>query len=160
MLSSDQFSDVILDETLFLIPDAAKLTKSALPSNSVDHWKGNASSGVAIVLDVAENAFEASDYEILEKLLKAIGLSFDNVLYCYSDHLEPARLPSQLAEHGVQHLLLFTDRSKAFDYVENEYYKVLKFNTIHYIISHRISDFNLERRTALWNALKQMFTLR
>jgi hypothetical protein len=152
-----QFGGALLDEPVFLVSDATKLTisneKGLLLSNDVH--------SLFLFKPTQEDALSPQATEALDKMIAACGLTKANAAaigFTGQEDLHFARLASK--GHISQLILLGLTPEDVHLYVDSSYYNIFTFNGIEILISDNIEGISIENKRALWSRLQTMFKLK
>lgn len=160
-MSNFEFTTAIIDETVFLLDDAAKLTISAKNANYTTVINLNKVSTV-IVFD-EENMDESSNPTIIamHKMAAALKLATsDYTIINLRQHPE-FKIKHIFANTGVHKLIcLGVDLERIGLHTEYLYYKPFVFNNLTIITSHSLTGILPEHKSMLWTRLQQMYGLK
>jgi hypothetical protein len=155
------YADAILDETVFLLSDAAKLTISANNANDIPVINLNNVS--TILLYKPENGVEISETGLtaIQKMTAALGQSeMDYAI------INISKYPAFRFHHCVQYrqinklICLGVSLEEIGLWIDLPMYKRLKFNEIELLISHKIEGISDDHKKLLWGNLKLMFGIK
>ena len=160
-MSTFEFNTAILDETVYLLDDAAKLTISAKNANVTTVINLNKVSTVMVYSE--ENIDESSNPTIIAMHKMAAALQLASADYTLINiHQHPQfRIKQLLANTDVKKLVcLGLYLSDLGLHIENELYNPFKFNDITIITSHSLLDISPEHKKLLWGKLQKMYGLK
>lgn len=160
-MSTFEFTTAIIDETVFLLDDAAKLTISA--KNANDTIVINLNKVSTVIVFAEENADESSNTTIIamHKMAAALKLATSDYGTINLKQHPEFKIKQIFANTGVQKLIcLGVDLKDLGLHIESIYYKPFIFNNISIITSHSLTGILPEHKAMLWARLQQMYGLK
>ena len=156
-----QFGGALLDEPVFLVSDATKLTISPTKANDLSALLSNDVHSLFLFKPTTNDTLSPQATEALDKMIQACGLSKSQaaaVGFTGQSELHFSRLASK--GHVKRIVLLGLSPADIHLFVDSIYYKIFTINNIEILISDNIEGISIENKRALWARLQTLFKLK
>lgn len=156
-----QFNNAVLDETLYLLPDSAKLTISSNNANQLTFLTGDKVSTLLICLPDSGNEIAEETLVSLHKIAAAVKLTTQEYAILNVKNFPNFRFNQLVDYPQIKHVICFgiagEDLGLHLDYY---IYKSFYFNNIHILMSDSMRDISPDNKKLLWHVLQFMFKLK
>jgi len=160
MAKIDELFQATIDEQLYLIPDPAKLTISAVKANSAAVDISALADTLVIVQPLQGNTLSQAGEESLRKLILALKQPEDKIqMITIADDIVFSMRDIRRMPDIKRVVIIGTAPETLGLYINYKLYKILKYNNIDILISNSIEDISLENKKVLWTRLQTMFGL-
>ncbi len=160
-LQKIHFTDAILEETAFLLPDVAKLTISANNANDKPVINLNNVSTILLYQPVTGTAVSEATITAMQKMAQALQLSPESYCILNLADYPGLKLYNLTASPSVSRLICLGVEPAAIGlWVDFIYYKQFKFNNLDILISHNMEGITADHKKILWGKLQIMFNLK
>lgn len=160
-LQKIHFTDAILEETAFLLPDVAKLTISANNANDKPVINLNNVSTILLYQPVTGTAVSEATITAMQKMAQALQLSPESYCILNLADYPGLKLYNLTANPSVSRLICLGVEPEAIGlWVDFIYYKQFKFNNLDILISHNMEGITADHKKILWGKLQIMFNLK
>jgi hypothetical protein len=156
-----QFNNAVLDETLYLLPDSAKLTISLNNANQLPFLTGDKVSTLLICSPDSGNEIAEETLVSLHKLAAAVKLSPQDYAILNVKNFPNFRFNHLLDYPQIKNVVCFGIPGEVLGlhldyYIYNSFY----FNNISTLMSDSMKDMNPDNKKRLWHALQIMYKLK
>ena len=160
-LQKIHFTDAILEETAFLLPDVAKLTISANNANDKTVINLNNVSTILLYQPVTGTAVSEATITAMQKMAQALQLSQESYCILNLADYPGLKLYNLTANPSVSKLICLGVEPESIGlWVDFIYYKQFKFNNLDILISHNMEGITADHKKILWGKLQIMFNLK
>ncbi len=160
-LQKIHFTDAILEETAFLLPDVAKLIISANNANDKPVINLNNVSTILLYQPVTGTAVSEATITAMQKMAQALQLSQESYCILNLADYPGLKLYNLTANPSVSKLICLGVEPESIGlWVDFIYYKQFKFNNLDILISHNMEGITADHKKILWGKLQIMFNLK
>ena len=160
-LQKIHFTDAILEETAFLLPDVAKLIISANNANDKPVINLNNVSTILLYQPVTGTAVSEATITAMQKMAQALQLSPESYCILNLADYPGLKLYNLTANPSVSKLICLGVEPESIGlWVDFIYYKQFKFNNLDILISHNMEGITADHKKILWGKLQIMFNLK
>lgn len=160
-LQKIHFTDAILEETAFLLPDVAKLTISANNANDKPVINLNNVSTILLYQPVNGTAVSEATITAMQKMAQALQLAPESYAMINIADYPGLKFHHLTSSASVSRLIcLGVDPESIGLWVDFSFYKQFKFNNLDILISHNMEGISADHKKILWAKLQIMFNLK
>ncbi|HMX03490.1 MAG TPA: hypothetical protein PLJ43_07745 [Chitinophagales bacterium] len=156
-----EFGGAMVDEPVFLVSDATKLTISPTKANDEGLDLSNEVHSLFLFKPSSGNRLSPDAMIALDKMIAACGLTKENAValpFLGQGNLHFNRLAS--AGYVKKLILLGITPDEIHLFVDSQYYNIFNFNGIDILISDNIEGITKEQKQQLWARLQTLFGLK
>lgn len=154
------FDAAVLDETIYIVPDDAKLTISATNANDVSHLISPEVETVVVIMPYDKQQLTDKGKQATEKLIGALKLEPGKVaLISLPENPRFSFRHMRHASQLKQVILLGCSLKRLGVHVDTLKYKPFIFNGLEIIISDSLEVISDTDKKVFWVRLQQMFKL-
>ncbi len=154
------FKKAILDETVYVIPDATKLTNVADTLNQFLFEGGNGKKVSIIYRPAHGNKLDNESKNTLLKVVNALKLTLDDVAIINTEESGYNHFQFINAKLHPTYLLCFGIGPHDLGIrITHEFYKEYSISGVRVIFSHAVEALDKQRKNVLWGRLQEMFQM-
>lgn len=155
------FDHAILDETVYLLPDATKLTITANNANELTLIAGNNISTLLIYQPLNGPEMSEEALNSVHKLATAVNLSPNSYLALNLNKIPNLSFRDIKAVESIKTIITFGVTPDMLDIrVDYTEYKSFIFNNLNILISGSLEGISPDDKKRLWHGLQIMYKLK
>jgi len=155
-----QFSNAVIDEMVYLLPDAAKLTISLNNANELTLIAGNNVSTLLLYLPKSGADMSEESLLSLHKLASAVKLSTEHYLAINLKNHANLLFKDFASMPNIKQVICFGITGEMIGlHLDYLIYKPFIFNNLNILISDSLEGISQDDKKLLWHGLQLMFKL-